>query len=261
MRRLPIQRAEPMTDLVRISDDGAVRTVRMNRPDKKNALNVPMYEAMSAAVRAAGEAEGVRCILIAGAPGAFCAGNDLKDFQQAAASGGGLGDAVVAYLHALARNEKPVVAAVQGVAVGIGTTMLLHCDYVVAGTDARFSTPFVTLGLVPEAGSSLIVPRLMGHRRAFSLLVMGQPLTPEDAKQAGLVNAIAAPGEVDALAMQAARHIAGLPRDSLALARRLMRGAPDEIVRRIDEEADHFRERLRSTEARGALEAFFARKK
>ncbi len=251
-----------MTDLIKVSDKDGVRTVRMNRADKKNALNAEMYAAMASAVADANLHREIRCLLIAGAPGAFCAGNDLKEFQEAAKAGGGLADTAVAFLHALASCEKPIVAAVQGVAVGIGTTMILHCDYAVCGTDAKFSTPFVSLGLVPEAASSLLAPRLMGHRHAFALLVMGQPLDPQAAKDCGLVNAVAAPGDVDNLALNAARQIAGLPPEAVLASRRLMRGAnKDEIIRRIDDEADHFRDRLRSSEAQAAFEAFFSRKK
>ncbi|GIK83073.1 MAG: crotonase/enoyl-CoA hydratase family protein [Pseudorhodoplanes sp.] len=250
-----------MTDLVQVSDENGVRLIRMNRADKKNALNAPMYDAMADAIERAAAHRAIRCLMIAGAPGAFCAGNDLKDFQHAARHDGGLGEPVIRFLHALAGNEKPLVAAVQGVAVGIGTTMLLHCDYVVAGTDVRLSTPFVSLGLLPEAASSLLMPRLIGHRRAFALLVMGQPLDADAAKECGLVNAMAAPAEVDELAMAAALRIAQLPPDAVALSRQLMRGSPEEVHKRIEDEAEQFRIRLRSDEARAALDAFFARKK
>lgn len=250
-----------MTELVQVSDKDGVRAIRMNRPDKKNALNSEMYAAMAQAIAGANLERDIRCLLIAGAPGAFCAGNDLKEFQEMAKTGSGLEGPVIGFLHALASCEKPIVAAVQGVAVGIGTTMLLHCDYAVCGTDAKFSTPFVGLGLVPEAASSLLAPRLMGRRRAFALLVMGQPLDPDAAKECGLVNAIAAPSDVDALAMNAAREIAKLPPGAVLASRRLMRGSTDEILRRIDDEADHFRDRLRSSKAKAAFEAFFNRKK
>jgi enoyl-CoA hydratase/carnithine racemase len=153
------------------------------------------------------------------------------------------------------------VAAVQGLAVGIGTTMLLHCDHVVAGTDARFSTPFVGLGLVPEAASSLLAPRLMGYRRAFELLVMGRPLDAAAAQACGLINAVAPPGNVEAEAMKAAHHIAALPAEAVAASRRLMRGSPDETVARIDEEVRLFKERLQSPEAQAAFGAFFNRKR
>ena len=249
-----------MTDLVLVNDDGPVRTIRMNRPDKKNALTLPMYEAMAEAIESAHREANLRCLLIAGAPTVFCAGNDIGDFLMMA-GGGALGEPIVRFLHALARCDRPLVAAVQGNAVGVGTTMLMHCDHVVAGSTARFATPFVGLGLVPEAASSLIAPRLMGHARAFALLVMGRPLNAGDAMSAGLVNSVVAPEAVEDEAMKAARDIAALPPEAVRASRRLMRGAPDEIVARIDEEAEAFKARLKSAEARAAFEAFMARKK
>src|SRR5947209_4344098 len=184
------------------------------------------------------------------------------EIRRSAATGGEvLGNAVLRFLYALARAERPLVAAVQGVAVGIGTTMMLHCDYAVAATDARFSTPFVALGLVPEAASSLLAPRLMGHRHAFELLVMGKPLSGEEAKAAGLINQVVPADDVEAAAMKAAQQIATLPPEGVAISRRLMKGAPDEVVKRIDEEAEQFKKRLQSPEARAAFTAFFARKK
>jgi len=249
-----------MSDLVIVADDGPVRLIRMNRPEKKNALTLPMYDAMAAAIESAGANPALRCLLIAGGP-AFCAGNDIGDFMKMAIEGGALGAPILRFLYALARTEKPLVAAVRGDAVGVGTTMLMHCDHVVAGSDARFSTPFVGLGLLPEAASSLIAPRLMGQARAFSLLVMGRPMNAEEAKSAGLVNTVAAPEDVEAEATNAARAIAALPPQGVLTARRLMRGAPDEIIARIDEEAALFKERLQSAEARAAFEAFLTRKR
>ncbi len=249
-----------MTEHVIVTDDGAVRIVRMNRPEKKNALTAAMYDAMAEAIETANTSD-IRAVLILGVPGAFSAGNDLQDFLKAAMGGEGLGNSVIRFLYALARAERPLVAGVQGVAVGIGTTLCLHCDHVVAAADARFSTPFVSLGLVPEAASSLLAPRLMGQRRAFSLLVMGQPLDGAEAKACGLVNTVVAPEAVEAEALKAAQAIAALPAEAVAASRRLMKGAPDEIVARIDEEAAEFRRRLKSPEARKAFEAFMARKR
>jgi enoyl-CoA hydratase/carnithine racemase len=249
-----------MSDLVRVTDDGPVRTVRMNRPEKKNALTVPMYDAMTAAIESAAGSD-TRCIVIAGAPGAFCAGNDLQDFLQASDHAEGLAPPLIRFLHALARAETALVAAVTGLAVGIGTTMLLHCDHVVAGSDARFSTPFVPLGLVPEAASSLLAPRRMGHARAFALLAMGRSLDAAGAAAAGIVNTVVAPADVEAQAMQAAREIAALPAAALAATRRLLRGSPEETIARIDEEADLFKARLASPEARAAFAAFLEKKK
>jgi enoyl-CoA hydratase/carnithine racemase len=248
-----------MSDLVLITDDGPVRTIRMNRPEKKNALTMVMYDAMAEGIETAPKAN-IRCILIGGAPTVFCAGNDIGDFLQAA-MGGGLGAPILRFLHALARCETPMVAAVQGNAVGVGTTMLMHCDHVVASTEAKFSTPFVSLGLVPEAASSLIAPRVMGHAKAFSMLVMGKSLTADEAKDAGIVNTIPAPDAVEAEAMKAAQHIAALPPQAVMASRRLMRGAPDEIVARIDAEAEQFKERLKSAEAQAAFTAFMTRKR
>ena len=250
-----------MSEHIAVKDSGPIRTVRMNRPDKKNALTSSMYDAMAAAIESANNHPGIRCVVIAGGPGAFSTGNDLTEFAQIAASGEGLALPVVHFLHALARTERPLVAAVQGLAVGVGTTMLLHCDHVIAGTNARFSTPFVNLGLVPEAASSLLAPRLMGHRRAFELLVMGRPLDAGAAQACGLVNTVVSPGEVETAAMTAANHIAALPPEAVAASRRLLRGSPDEIVARIDEEVRLFKQRLQSAEAQAAFAAFLNRKR
>jgi enoyl-CoA hydratase/carnithine racemase len=250
-----------MSDHITVTDNGGIREVRMNRPDKKNALTAAMYSAMAAALDEANGNAAIRCVIIAGGSGAFSAGNDLQEFAEATTTGQGLGSPVIRFLHALARSDRPLIAAVQGLAVGVGTTMLLHCDHVVAATDARFSTPFVSLGLVPEAASSLLAPRLMGHRRAFELLVMGRPLDATAAQACGLVNTVVPPGEVEAVAEKAARAIAALPPESVAASRRLMRGAPDDIVARIDEEARLFKERLHSAEAKTAFEAFLNRKR
>ena len=250
-----------MTSEVIVTDEGPIRTIRMNRPEKKNALTAAMYDAMAQAIETANGASPIRCVLICGVPGAFSAGNDLGDFMKAATGGEGLGNSVMRFLYALARAERPLVAAVTGVAVGIGTTMMLQCDYVVAASDARFSTPFVALGLVPENASSLLAPRLMGHRRAFELLVMGKPFSGEEAKAVGLVNQVAPADQVEAEAMKAAQAIAALPPEGVAISRRLMKGAPDEAVKRIDEEAAAFGQRLQSAEARQAFAAFFSRKK
>ena len=249
-----------MSDLI-ISDDGPIRTLRMNRPAKKNALTLAMYDAMAAAVEESETNGAIRCLLIAGGPGSFCAGNDIGDFMKSANEGGALSPSTLRFLYSLVRCEKPLVAAVIGVAVGVGTTMLLHCDYVVAAADARFSTPFVALGLTPEAASSLIAPRLMGHANAFSLLVMGRPLNAGEAKALGIVNTVVSAAEVEAEAMKAAREISDLPPEAVLASRRLMRGTGEEILARIDEEAEEFKVRLKSPEARTAFTGFLTRKR
>jgi enoyl-CoA hydratase/carnithine racemase len=243
-----------------VSDVGGVRTVRLDRPEKKNALTLAMYTALSDALEEADAREDIRCVLIAGHSTGFCAGNDLNDFLQMAETGA-LGAPIVRFLHALARCKTPLVAAVAGQAVGVGTTMLLHCDYVAAADDAVFSTPFVALGLAPEAGSSLLAPRLMGHARSFELLVMGHPLDALGAHTAGMVNAVVRPADLDSAALGAAQKIAALPPQAVRAARALMRGGADEIAARIDAEVEVFRQRLASPEAKAAFKAFLARKK
>jgi len=250
-----------MSEAIDVTDHGPVRHIRINRPEKKNALTAAMYDALANALVATRTRSDILCVMIAGTPGAFCAGNDLDDFRKAAEIGEGLGHHTLRFLHALASVERPLVAAVDGLAIGVGTTMLLHCDYVVASRNARFATPFVNLGLVPEAASSLLAPRLMGQRHAFALLVMGEPLDAVAAQGAGLVNVVVDSADVEQRTNEAAQRIAALPAEAVLASRRLMRGSPEEIIERIDVEADFFRERLQSPEAQSAFEAFFARKK
>lgn len=249
-----------MSSAVVVTDDGAVRTIRLNRPEKKNALTLAMYADMMAALREANQSDAIRCVIFAGAPGVFCAGNDISDFMGAAL-GGGLDTRTIDFLHELGRNQKPVVAAVGGIAVGIGTTMLFHCDHVVAAADATLSTPFLKLGLAPELASTLLAPMRMGYARAFSLLIMGRPLSAAEAKDVGIVNTVVDAAAVDAVAFKAAQEIAALPPGALAASRRLMRSHSDEVMQRIDAEAELFKKLLQSDEARAAFQAFFARKK
>jgi len=248
-----------MTAEIVVTEGDGVRMVRMNRPDKKNALTQTMYVEITRALREAEANDAIRCVVLAGGPGAFCAGSDIADFQKRAE--GGLKPITVDFLHALARNAKPLLAAVDGLAIGIGTTMLLHCDYVVAASGATFATPFTKLGLIPEAASSLLGPMRMGHARAFALLVMGRAMSAEEAKAAGLINAVVDSAVLEETVLQAAREIAALPAGAVALARKLIRGNLDDILRRVDTEAMHFKERLQSDEARAAFAAFLTRKK
>jgi enoyl-CoA hydratase/carnithine racemase len=254
-----------MTGHITVADDTAVRIISMRRPEKKNAITRDMYRTMSEAIDAAQNDPAIRCILITGGPGVFTAGNDLDDFLKDSTSDGNGGvprdSDAVSFLHALANNAKPLVAAVGGIAIGIGATMLFHCDHVIAGSTATFSTPFIHLGLVPEGGSSLLVPRTMGHQRAFAMLVMGRTLSADEAREAGFVNAVVAPGEAEAEAGKVAREICALPAEAVAISRKLLKPPPEELTRRIDQEARLFAERLRSQEAIAAFQAFFARKK
>jgi enoyl-CoA hydratase/carnithine racemase len=249
-----------MSDPVLVTDDGGIRIIRMNRPEKKNALTQVMYAAITRALHEAQADPAIRCLVLAGAPGAFSAGADIGEFLESAQSGG-LRPKTLEFLKALTQNQKPLVAAVNGIAVGIGTTLLFHCDHVVAGSNATFSTPFLKLALIPEAASSLLAPLRMGYARAFSMLVMGRPLSAAEAKEAGIVNTVVDPGAVDEAALKAAREIAALPAGAVAVSRRLMRGHLDDAVKQIDLEVMHFKERLQSDEARAAFTAFLSRNK
>lgn len=246
-----------------VTDDEATRVISLRRPEKKNALTQEMYRAMSDAIDGAQNNPAIRCMIITGGSGVFTAGNDLEDFLKAGTETGGAPRASNAtkLLYSLAHNTKPLIAAVDGVAIGIGTTMLFHCDYVLASTSASFSTPFIQLGLVPEGASSLLVPHAMGHHRAFAMLVMGRTVSAEEAREAGFVNAVVAPGHTEAEAHKVAREICALPAEAVAISRRLLRPPPEDLTRRIDQESHLFSQRMTSTEAVAAFKRFFARKK
>jgi len=250
-----------MGETVIVTDGNGVRVIRMNRPEKKNALTLEMYGTMARALSEANANASTRCVMIAGAPGIFTAGNDITDFMNAAMGGGGGARPAVEFLEALVRNQKPIVAAVGGMAVGIGTTMLFHCDYVVMASDAVLSTPFLKLGLIPEAASTLLAPLQLGYARAFALLAVGRTLSAAEAKEAGVVGTVVPAAEVDATALAAAREIAMLPPNALAVTRRLMRGNIEDIAERIAAEGSHFSDLLKSDEARAAFAAFLGRKK
>lgn len=249
-----------MTDHILIERRGAVQAIRMNRPDKKNALTRAMYAAMAAALTEGDADPAVRVHVFLGLPGMFSAGNDLADFL-AVATGGEGGNEVWDFLMTLAKSEKPMVSGVDGIAVGIGTTLNLHCDLTFATPRTVFRTPFVDLGLVPEAGSSLLVPQILGRQAAFAMLGLGEGLTAEQAKAAGLIHAVVSEDELEAVTLTAAETIAAKPPQALKIARDLMRGSREELVARIGEEAERFRERLQSDEARAAFVAFMNRKK
>ena len=236
----------------------SVQIIRFNRPEKKNAITRAMYQAMTDALKAADETADIRVSVFLGTEGCFSAGNDMADFL-AFAMGGSMGREVIDFLIALASAKKPVVSGVDGLAIGIGTTIHLHCDLTVASDRSLFKTPFVDLALVPEAASSLITPRLMGHQRAFALLALGEGFSAAEAKEAGLIWKVTAPEAVEAETLSLAAKLAAKPPEALRIARDLMRGSPDAILGRIAEEAEHFAARLKSAEARAAFEAFMKR--
>lgn len=249
-----------MSDHIVIERQDAVQIIRLNRPDKKNAITRAMYADMAAALTAGDADPVIRAHVFLGVPGAFSAGNDLADFM-AIASGGEGGGEVWDFLLALANVGKPIVSGVDGIAVGIGTTLNLHCDLTFATPRTTFRTPFVDLGLVPEAGSSLLVPNVLGLQRAFAMLGLGEGLSAERAQVAGLIYKVVAEDELEAATLAAAREIAAKPPEALRIARDLMRGDRAELVARIRQEGEHFRARLNSDEARAALVAFMTRKK
>ena len=249
-----------MTDHILIERRGAVQTIRMNRPDKKNALTRAMYAAMAAALTEGDADPAVRVHVFLGLPGMFSAGNDLADFL-AVATGGEGGNEVWDFLMTLAKSQKPMVSGVDGIAVGIGTTLNLHCDLTFATPRTVFRTPFVDLGLVPEAGSSLLVPQILGRQAAFAMLGLGEGLPAEQAKSAGLIHAVVPEDELEAATLTTAETVAAKPPQALKIARDLMRGSREGLVVRIGEEAGRFRERLQSDEARDAFVAFMNRKK
>jgi enoyl-CoA hydratase/carnithine racemase len=246
--------------MIELERDGTVQVIRLNRPSKKNALTGEMYEALAGALEAGNTDDGIRAHLLLGVPGAFTSGNDIGDFLGFAMSGGGMQDApVVRFLRALAQCEKPLVAGVDGLAIGVGTTLLFHCDMVFASPRAVFRTPFLDLGLVPEAGASLLAPRAMGHARAFELLCLGEPFDPVQAKAAGFVNHIVPEEELEARALAAAQAIAAKPAEAMRLSRALLVGDREELRARMEEEIRLFSERLASDEARAAFAAFMDR--
>jgi len=245
---------------VEISVSEGVQTIRFARPEKKNALTPPMYAAITEALMTGDASPDVVAHLFMGSGGIFTAGNDINDFVERAWTGATLEGPVLEFLRALVRVQKPMIAAVDGLGVGIGTTLLFHCDLVYATRESGFVAPFVDLGAVPEAGSSLLAPQRMGYARAFELLVLGEPFTAERAREAGLVNAIVSADELEATARKAAARLAAKPPEALALSRRLLRGDTSALAQRIEEEARIFGERLSSPEAQEAFAAFLEKR-
>jgi enoyl-CoA hydratase/carnithine racemase len=237
-----------------------VATIEIARPEKKNALTIAMYQAMAEVLRAAPGDKAVRAVLITGQPGVFTSGNDLEDFMQRPPQDA---DSPVAqFMRALMDCDKPVIAAVTGAAIGVGTTMLLHCDFVYVSDEARLATPFVSLGLVPEFGSSLLMPALMGHRRAAEKLLLGEPFTAATAVECGLANAVLPASEVLNHARRVAERFNALPPGAVRDAKVLMRRAgKDAIMQAMTAESEIFRTRLRSPEAMEAFQAFFQKRK
>jgi enoyl-CoA hydratase/carnithine racemase len=245
--------------VVQKAEDGILE-VQLNRPEKKNALTTEMYTLLTEAVTRAAEDTAIRCLLLTGSQGSFCSGNDLGDFLQARAAGEA--HPVAQFMHALSGFAKPVVAAVQGAAVGIGSTLLLHCDLVYAGRSTRFAMPFVNLGICPEFASSYLLPRLMGYPRAAEILLLGEPFDAEQALDFQLINAVLDDDAVDTRAREMATRLAAKPPGALRTTKELMRRwAHDTCQRAIREESERFMAMLHEAEAKEAVTAFMEKRK
>jgi enoyl-CoA hydratase/carnithine racemase len=246
--------------LIRSETQGRIARIELHRPEKKNALTAEGYGQLADALNAADANGAVRAILIHGQPDCFTAGNDLTDFLERPPHGENA--TTWNFLRTLPRVAKPIVAAVGGPAVGIGTTLLLHCDLVYATSTARFQLPFVALGVIPEAASTLLLPMLAGYQRAAELLLLGQPFTAQKAHEVGIVTAVVPAESLMAEAEKAAHALAGLPSESIRLTKRLMKERYAEAVRQaMDEEGRIFRERLTSADAKEAMSAFLQKRK
>jgi enoyl-CoA hydratase/carnithine racemase len=236
-----------MTEHIKIKQDNAILEIIFARPDKKNALSNAMYRASTVALERARKDSTVRVVLFGAEGDVFTAGNDLADFASAAA-GKGDGLAAHGFIEALGRADKPIVAAVPGLAVGVGTTMLLHCDLVFMAETAKLSTPFVNLALVPEAASSMLLPARIGHVRAFAMFALGDGLSAAEAVALGLANKVLPKDEVLSAAREVARTLAARSLGAIVATKKLMRDR-ERILRRMDEEAAIFAQRLQTDEA------------
>ena len=252
---------ESSIDEIRVRQADRVCRIEINRPEKKNSLTRPMYHAMAEAIERAEADPAVRVIFLHGRPDCFCAGNDLQEFKAVSESGEGRPEGSNPFMTVIAGAEKPMVAAVGGPAIGIGTTMLLHFDLVYAGENARFALPFVNLGLCPEAASSFLLPRLMGHQRAAGLLLTGEPFSSARAYELGLVHKVCPDAEVIDRAYEQAGKLAQKPPAAMRLTKSLIkRHASHEVAQIMADELRHFNERLVSGECREALNAFLERR-
>ena len=248
-----------MSDIL-VHQDAGVLTLTFNRVARKNSIHVAMYDTLATAIEQAAGDDATRAIVIQGHETVFSAGNDIEDFLKHKPAG--KDSPVFRFLRGIASCPKPIVAAVCGPAVGVGTTMLFHCDLVYAGDNAAFSMPFVNLGLCPEAASSLLVPQMLGYHRAAEALLLGEPFMAEAALDVGLVNRVLPPTEANAYAQQQARKLAVKPLSSLITTKQLMKGAQQEaVLRRMDEEGAHFGRMLGEPAAREAMTAFMEKRK
>lgn len=253
--------SETATGSITTEISDGLQVIRMMRSEKKNALTQDMYAALTKAFTSCDENPAVKVHVLFGSGGVFSAGNDIGDFLSHTAGGQKIDASapVLQFLSALTAIEKPIVAGVDGPAIGVGTTMLFHFDLVYATPNAIFHTPFIDLGLVPEAASSLLMPQRMGYARAFEMLVLGQPKTADHMREYGLINGVVASDDLEHVTLKAAEHLAAKPQSAVAIARRLMRGNRKPIRDQMAEENKAFVERLSSDEARQAFTAFLSK--
>jgi len=246
-----------MNDLILTSENQGVFTISLNRLDKKNALNTIMYQQLSQLFIYAQENDNIRCLLIRGDENCFCAGNDLQDFIECSQSDNSSDLAGLEFINVLSKFTKPLVAAVAGAAVGIGTTLLLHCDMVIAATNSKFKLPFAQLGLCPEAGSSLLLTRRVGPNKAFELMVLGKGFNAEEALTYGIANQVCQPDELLVSAEQVALNIAKLPMDAVMTSRRLIRQANQQrLAQAINDEGQEISRLVRTADCKKILSAF-----
>jgi enoyl-CoA hydratase/carnithine racemase len=258
-----------MTHEIEIKAADGVQVIRFLRPEKENAITGPMYAAMSEALAAAETDDAIAAHVFIGSGGVFSAGNDINDFLRraqaavqatAAGDGQGIPTPSLNFIRLLPKVTKPMIAAVDGLAIGVGTTMLLHCDLIYATPAASLRAPFLDLGLIQEAGSSLTAPARLGYPRAFELICLGEPFSAERAHQAGLINAIVPADQLEAAAMAAARRLVAKPRQALMLSRRLLRQGFPDVGAMMDQEAEAYAVLMRSPEAREAFTAFLEKR-
>ncbi|RRJ83878.1 enoyl-CoA hydratase [Aestuariirhabdus litorea] len=248
-----------MSDVIQCTVDTGVMLIRINREESRNALTHSMYFRMNDAIREAEESPSIRATLIHGSETSFCAGNDIMDFMQHPP----LEDdaPVFRFMEAISKARKPLLAAVNGPAIGIGTTLLLHCDLVYAGDNAILQMPFANLALCPEAGSSLLIPQMIGHRKAAELLLLGEKMDAQQALELGFVNRVTAPDQSLPLALKSAQKMAAMAPDAICLSKQLMKehqaGQLEQVIKR---EGAAFAERLRSAEAKEAFSAFLQKR-
>jgi len=241
-----------MDNLIVTEKDNHILTITLNRFDKKNALTSSMYRTLATALTDANTADDIRCVVIQGDEKCFCAGNDLKDFLEHSEE-----LAALEFIDALVLFQKPLIAAVAGHAVGIGTTLLLHCDMVYAANNSKFKLPFTQLGLCPEAGSSRLLPAQIGHTRAFELLVLGKTFSAEQALSYGLINEVCEPETLLALAHGAAKAITALPLDAVLTSKKLIKSEATSLESAIKVEADEFKRLMASDDCKNILSQFF----